>query len=255
MWFPHMRDPNWRPDPGMMKRWQDERAAQTAEVKAKAERTLALIEKERRWMSYHDNLDEAARSWWISQGIEPEWQDWWKLGYVAERGFEHNDEVFTRPAFTIPKFDLGWHFTNIDYRIVNPPENVGKYRPIAGLPAAFFLSRPDMKQFSDEVFIVEGSKKAMVLGLRKGLLHNTVIGIPGKSAWAGVEERVKPCGRVWIILDPDAIEWAHKLGRAIGSAARIVELPTKIDDAILHYGLSWPRFQGALRQAVKPNVD
>ena len=139
----------------------------------------------------------------------------------------------------------------MDYRLLNYPEGAGKYRPEKDLPAAPFLSRPDAHSLTDEVVIVEGSKKAMVTTIRSGMNIDTVhtYGIPSKNSWAHIDRRVKDCGRVWIVPDPDGVAWGYKLAAAIGKDARVVELPFKPDDGFLHYGLDDRTWQNALRCA------
>lgn len=252
-WFPDMDNPNWKPDLEQMKRWNAEREERMMTEMRKAERALTLLRQEKLWLSYHLQMTDEARKWWIDQGVPKEWQDFWKLGYTDEKLFKVHEEAYTSPAYTIPKFDFGWIPTNIDYRLLNPPLGAGKYRPLPDLPAAYFLSRPDKTQWDDEVFIVEGSKKAMVLGIRKAVVKLQVVGIPSKNSWAGIETRgLGEVGRVWVILDPDALEvWAIQLARKIGDNARLVTLPVKVDDGILCYHLDGRAFQSALRQAIK----
>lgn len=252
LWFPDMVDPSFRPDPELMKVWQEEREQHYRVQKEMAERALRMLENEKTWLEWHEGMDERARKMWEDVGVPREWQDFWKLGYTDNKQFEHCGEIFTRPSMTIPKFDFGWHVRNIDFRLIDPPSGVGKYRPVPNLPATVFISTPNEKDLRDEVFVVEGSKKAMILSIytdNDGMRQT--IGIPSCTSWAGFEDRLKECGRVWLIGDPDATDWFMKLGRAIGDCARVVELSCKPDDAILKYGLTPNLFKQALRQAIK----
>ena len=232
------------------------RSRRAAEQARDGERRSALERFSTReiWKEFHQRMTFENREWWNSQGIPADWQDFWKLGYLPEKIFEQDGQPFTRAAYTIPKFDLRWAPKNIDYRIVDPPPGVGKYRPAPGLPACAFLSLPFRKEIDDEVFIVEGSKKAMVLTCKKALPckdYPFVIGLPGCASWAGVEERVKESGRVWVMLDPGAEDWAGKLARAVGRAARVVTLEMKPDDMVLA-GAELRDFTARLRQARVP---
>jgi hypothetical protein len=221
--------------------WQ-ERVAQEEQARAAYRRKrLAEFSTRELWEELHERMTAENYAWWRSQGIPQPFADFWRLGYTPERTFEHDGETFVRPAYTIPKFDLKWVPRNIDYRIVDPPEGVGKYRPAAGLSPAAFLSRPDMTVLPDEVIVVEGSKKAMVVSLfiLDGEYPSQVIGVPSKNSWAGMADLLREnCGRVWIVLDPDARLWSLRMAQAIGPAARVVTLPSKPDDAFLHYGLT-----------------
>jgi len=231
---------------------EDKRKWAEAAAKAEQERTeyrrrkLAEFTTAEIWAELHERMTDTNYRWWESQGIPADWADFWKLGYTAEKRFEHDGDLFTRSAYTIPKFDLTWKPTNIDYRIIDPPPGVGKYRPSPGLPAAAFLSRPDHDKMTDSITIVEGSKKAMVVSIWQGN-ENQVIGIPGCSSWAGVDKL--QAGRVYIVLDPDARAWALKLARAIGPAARVVVLPVKPDDAFTQHGMSTAEWGRVLRGA------
>jgi hypothetical protein len=242
----------YRPDPALMRAWQIEReqAAETARMRAQA--TLDVLSRERKWMDYHNNMDDSARALWKDAGIPVSWQDFWQLGYLSERQFEYGGELLTRAALTIPKFDFGFSLRNIDYRLIDPPAGVGKYRPLQDVPAAAYLSTPNESAWRDEVFVVEGSKKAMVTAIWTGPDLRQVVGLPSCNSWAGMDIALRNCGRVWVILDPDATAWANKFALSVGKNARVVELPHKVDDAILKYGLSPDRFASLLRQARKP---
>lgn len=228
-----------------VERFRQERAAherQEREKRLKDFTTRELGEE------YHARLAKKNYDWWQQQGITPDWVDWWRLGYLPEKSFKHGEQLYTCPAYTIPKFDLDWQPVNIDYRLINPPAGVGKYRPEYGLPAAPFLSRPDLKEFPDELIITEGSKKAMVTSLYTYPGQNSfVVGVPSKSSWCGIADRIKHIGRAWIVLDPDAQPEAHKLAVAIGKVARVIALPFKIDDGFLRYGFTWKNLQTAMR--------
>jgi hypothetical protein len=254
VWLQGRDDKDFKPDTQLTRRWNEEREHQYRLQKAQAERALDILAKERRWITYHENLEksQSARELWAESGIPVDWQDFWKVGYVPEKTFEHDGVFYTRPALCIPKFDFGWKPTNIDFRLIDPPENVGKYRPLADLPAAAFISTPNETELRDEVFVVEGSKKAMVLSIRTGKDVKQVFGVPGCMSWAGVDERLRDkCGRVWVLFDPDAPHAAYKFARSVGESARVVELPLKPDDAILQARMTKQEFGRFLRQAVR----
>jgi len=230
-----------------------DRQRQLAAEKDRAERTRRLAEFSDRWISeeHHSRLMKKNYEWWESQGIPPAWADWWKLGYTPEKTFKHGEATYTRPAYTIPKFDFLWKPTNMDYRLIDPPPGVGKYRFETGLNLSVFLSRPDMQTFTDEVIITEGSKKAMVTHrfTYPDKEDHLIIGVPSKSAWCGIAERVRNLNRAWIILDPGAEREANKLAEQIGKAARVLTLPFKIDDGFLKHGFTWFDLQKVMRWA------
>jgi hypothetical protein len=199
------------------------------------------------WRELHERMGDANRAWWEAQGIPSFLQDFYKLGFSANRQFEHDGAMFVRDAYTIPKFYTSWAPRNIDFRIVDPPSGVGKYRPAAGLPSAYFLSRPDYANIEGEVIIVEGSKKAIVV-CNYIDDKRQVIGVPSKNSWAGAEKECAMCDVVYIMLDPDAEDWALRLAKAIGKRARVVTPPDKPDDMILN-GIGKDAFNRLLRYA------
>jgi hypothetical protein len=143
---------------------------------------------------------------------------------------------------------------NIDYRLVNPPPGTsGKYRQEFGLSSAPFISRPNLPELHNDgvVYVVEGSKKAIVTCIASGG-EAQVIGLPGCTSWAGVPERLsKGPDRVYVLFDPDAVEWGEKFALQVGENARTLSLPIKIDDAFISGGLTWKIFQQLLNQARK----
>ena len=206
---------------------------QETDATRKKAQTLALekYQKSRIWEKYHKNLTPQHRAWWRSQGIPDKWQDFWQLGYVPNLALHR---TINRHAYTIPKFGFGGEPTNLDYRIIDPPQDMGKYRPIRGLPVAPFISRPKMPDWN-EVYIVEGSKKAMVLTCHNIMPESgLVIGIPSCNSWAGIEKMAQKWETtIWVMLDPGANEWAYHLSRALGPPAIVVELSDKPDDMVL----------------------
>lgn len=141
----------------------------------------------------------------------------------------------------------------MDYRLVNPPEKTGKYRQEFGLASTAFISRPDYDNLhlNGVTYVVEGSKKAMVTCIWGGG-DIQVIGLPGCTSWAGIPERLKiGIERVYVLFDPDAEEWGRRFATQVGSHARTLTLPIKIDDAFISGGLTWTIFQNLLLQARK----
>lgn len=238
-------------DPARLAEQEQARQAQAEKERTERQKRMEDFSTRELGEEYHSRLIEQSYQWWEKQGIRRRAVDWWKLGYLPDKHFSHAGQPFTRPCYTIPKYEFGWKLINMDYRLVDPPEGVGKYRPEYGLPAALFLSRPDLSAFPEMVYIVEGSKKAMVTTLNNPNHHNPpmVIGVPSKNSWCGLAERVRNCARVWIALDPDAQSEAQRLAAQIGKAARVVSLPFKIDDGFMLHGLTWRGLERALRYA------
>lgn len=236
--------------PEMRSKWVRETEIKQAEADAKRRVALAQFTSAEIWRELHERMTEENRAWWDRQGIPSYLQDFYQLGFTPQKSFEHDGQFFKRDAYTIPKFGLNYAPKNLDYRIVDPPEGVGKYRPAAGLPAAYFLSRPDYTEMPGELFIVEGSKKAIIFCHYLEQARQ-VIGVPSCNSWAGAEVEAAKAERVWIMLDPDAQKWAQALAAKIGKAARVVVLPEKPDDMILA-GAKERTFQRLFRYARRP---
>lgn len=218
------------------------------------DRNLQRLRSAMSWKVSHEQMSEDNRAWWRRAGVPDDWQDFWCLGYQPERIFQDAEgHPCVRPAYTIPKFDFGWKLKNIDYRLIDPPLGVGKYRPEFGLPAAPFISRPDLSNgsFPDFVLVAEGSKKAMVSSVHlDGIL---TIGVPAARSWAGVDQKLRDGPEVLVVLDPDAEQAARRLTTSIGKQASYLLLPTKIDDAFLRGYLDQNSFYKlAKRNSRKP---
>lgn len=234
--------------------------SEQAEEKRRRER-FAQFTTDELWKELHNRLTEEHRHWWEAQGIGAYWQDFWQLGYTPDKAFKVGDKLYHSPAMTIPIFDLGWEPKNIQYRLLREIPGSGKYRPEIHTPAAF-ISRPDMTLDVDEVVIVEGSKKAMVVYLYLDYKEEQfqTVGVPSMNSWAGMEQRFENAGRVYVMLDPDSMkrpirapdDWQPypvKLCKKIGLKSRLVELPAKPDDMLLKHGATSDTFREAFRNA------
>ncbi len=143
-------------------------------------------------------------------------------------------------SYTIPYSQDG-KLINIRHRLGK--EIGGKYRPeFAGIPNAIFNADRLAKSFDvyrnpDELIIVEGEIKAMVLdqvGFR-------VIAIPGATSWPrlidDIQRDLKPFSRIFIALDPGAETQARALAVAIGTKAIVSCLSGKPDDMLVIDGI------------------
>jgi hypothetical protein len=229
---------NWKPDPLLM-------IQQAERVKLERE------QREQRWRDWcngfaagyfwrewHDHMTEANRQWWQKQGVHKQLQDYYELGYIAEKKIKTKEDKsesdFTiLPAYTIPVRDRDtWDLTGVHYRLVDPPEYVGgKYRYQEGVPAREFYAVPGVK---DKAIVVEGAKKAMVVYDRLDADYQ-VIGLPGCTPSEEVMNRVKECGEVWLALDPGCMKQEQRFKRIVPQA-KIMRMPTKPDDFFLGGG-------------------
>ena len=200
------------------------------------QRVLEELRQTQAWLTYHRNLleNEAARKLWQARGLPADWQKFYQLGYCPEFPVSTQHGRWLTPTLTIPIWDTAWQPLNIRHRLLNPPEPNDKYRPDrAGLHSAPLLGNPNRGFDHDPILVVEGEIKAMVTYKTLYTGEDStpqVIGIPGKTAYRDVLERLK--GRdVYILFDPDAGQQAHDAALAVGG--RLVTCPMKIDDAIL----------------------
>jgi len=211
------------------------------------EQRLSALEQMHRKMyladAYHQNVndtDNGALAYWASEGIIPETVERFKLGYCSRCPTDHQH----RPSYTIPVIIAGKLY-NIRHRIKNA-DNGDKYRPeMAGLPSVLF-NADELYNDYESLIILEGEKKSIVVS-QSGFCNN--VAIMGKSgfnaAWRVKFERFK---RVYVALDPDALDQAAEIARLFGDRGRVVILPEKIDDMIVRYGADWRDIEHLLAQ-------
>src|SRR3990167_5340981 len=195
----------------------------------------------------HERLTAEHRQQWRSWGVPDEWQDHLRLGFSPEKVYRGDDgELHTSASYTIPYYHTGYTFCTLQYRLFNPPTPTDRYRFEQGLGTAYYQAEP-AKELGDIILICEGAKKAIVANVYGGT-GATVLAIPSKGDSAGIIEAVKAASRVYILLDPDGLTAAHRLAKQIGKkTARVVELPTKIDDGLMRYGLTHANLHDAMK--------
>lgn len=224
-----------------------ERMAEYAQRAAQAEaarqqetaRRLREFTDSELWAELHRRMTDANRAWWRAQGIPDEMQDFWQLGFSANTPFGS--------AYTIPYFDNQFNAINMQYRLTRT-DTGDKYRWAGVGYSSYFTAWPTVE--FDQAVICEGAKKAMVFANALYTEGVQVFGVPSKSDSAGLKPE---CGRVWVMLDPDATARAHELAAEIGPSARVVELTGKADDLIVKHGAGKKEFRAFFRQAVRPN--
>jgi len=217
---------------------------QQVEVEEVTDKISALTESYL-WLKYHQNLTEEIRAWYRDRGIPDLWQDKWLLGYTPRRSYLHDQQTLYSPAYTIPKTNYEFQIVNIDYRLVDFPDDAGKYRSESGLPPAVFIANPEIRE-GNRLFVVEGAFKAMnlYLFLEDNDWHSQVIGLPSVSSKLFLEHvtRFETC---YVMLDPDSVKITRAVAKQIGYKGRPIYMPAKIDDAILA-GLSWTTFKNIM---------
>jgi hypothetical protein len=229
---------NKPPDPVKIKEAEELRREMGQREQRRLNARIDELRRDAYWEGWHDAMQTRHRELWRAEGISDGLQDFFKLGYVGNR--------------QIPIFDVGWNAVNVQYRIVQPPRNVGKYRFTAGLPAPLYLTDPDNEP-SGPTVLVEGAKKAIVLYANLG--HKfAVVAVPSKMPSKGLIERLKDCDPVYVALDPDAYsdgQSARRIGLMLGNRARFTRLPAKPDDLLIKYGFTATAMMGYFDQATR----
>lgn len=214
-----------------------------------AQDALADLREAAAHLQYHANLaaSEAARDIWRRRGVDDYWQDYWQLGYRSTYKVHTKSGWWTTPTITIPIYGQNRNLLNIRHRLLNPYTPGDKYRPErSGLTAMPFYADPDSWLDIDRVLVVEGEIKAMVTYLCADDHRLQVIGIPGKSSFAGLRDKLAG-HTVYILLDPDARAEAMEYARQV--RGRYIQLAMKVDDAILAGALDKQGLRGLIKNA------
>lgn len=222
---------------------QRRQAAKQAEL----EQRLSALEQMHRCqdhLRYHNQLDEAGREYWHSQGIYDRAIDNFVLGYCDQCPTYRESA-----SYTIPVFGYDGELINIRHRLVE--ENGGKYRPhLAGLGQQLF-GADVLKGKPERALVLEGEKK-VICYRQNGF---SAVGIMGKCArWQRAWfEWFKGVPEIVIALDPDAEGRAWRLGEAFAKAGfggvKIANFPTKPDDAIVLHGARLEDIEAILHTA------
>lgn len=253
----------------------DQRRPTHEEIEAATRERLRLVEAENQrikaklqriadadfWRRWHDDMGEERRDLWRREGIPDYFIDYYALGYAADYTCYYDGREWHTAAMTIPHYGPGWKLTNIQYRLLNPPEPGDKYRQTAGLPAALFLTEPDTP-LAGAVLLTEGAKKAIVtyanLGERPGGTKMAMASIPSKTPSHTLLDRLADAEPVFLCLDPDAysstkgVPAANRIAVALGRGrVRIVRLPVKADDFFTRYNGTQRDFMNHIRQAIR----
>lgn len=210
------------------------------------------------WRGWHDGMQQSQRHLWYSAGIGDRQIDYYNLGYCADHAYSWNGETFHSDTLTIPHYTFGFKPINVQHRLLHAVEGAGKYRQLPGLPAAAFLTDPESSRLEQQVLIVEGAKKAMVVFDRAGAMYNgkpiSIVGVPSKTPGKNILGQFADCESILLALDPDACfgpdSAAQTMSKELGSErTKIVRLPVKPDDFFVRHGGTQKQFQDFLRQA------
>lgn len=205
------------------------------EIRLQVARLKTWQEKQAYRRGWNDALSYAAREWWHRQGIEDASIDCYGLGackYPIRN--TRTGEQLDLDAYTIPVRDPEtWEIVNMQYRLENPPAGVGKYRQATGIAARSFYAR---QHTGEDVLIVEGAKKAIVLDQLLGRSVQ-VVGLPGISPSPALIDELAGYKRKWFLPDPDVTDKPIRRFSERLTDLRVVRLPVKPDDAVTQFGM------------------
>lgn len=220
-------------DPVEMKRLADERAARAAaelaDKQARMDAALRELRTAEKHLEYHNRMGQWARDMWTARGLTEDWQGYYYLGGCDD--FIVNGTHHT-PTLTIPIVDEERNLLNIKHRLINPQSPNDKYRPERGGLGPFppLLACPEMGYDGGLVIVVEGEIKAMVTWAYANNSDWQVIGVPGRTQFKTLAEKLK--GKPVLVLpDPGAEAEALEFAKLTGG--RFLRLPDKPDDYIL----------------------
>lgn len=225
-------------------------AANIRERLEKLENALAELRDEQLHMKYYEIGGTDGLKAWEARGVPGWYQDWMYLGYDPDHRFWIGQEYHS-PTLTIPVYQAGTRdLVNIRHRLLNPCDQIGKYRPErSGLPAALFPANPD-QALTGPTILCEGEIKAMVTWITADS-DVQVVGSPSKNLSQEMFASLSDCNPIYYVPDPDT-EYSvlKKVKEQLkGRDLFMVKLPDKIDDLILSAGLDKRWMQSALRHA------
>ncbi len=185
--------------------------------------------KSRVWEIYHSKLNQQHRQTLRQWGIDDSWQDYLQIGFVA-RKYYWNESMKVSPAISFPYFGMNREPITMQYRLM--AEGIeDRYRFEKGLGTSFYNPTPD-EPIGEDVLIVEGVKKSIAVKIL-GRLNLTVLAVPSRSDFGGIEKAIVHCVRKWVLLDPDAITQCNKLASRIDGKGIAHLFNRKVDDMLL----------------------
>lgn len=211
-------------------------------------RQAALPPRQAEALRYHEQLHQRSSlgvtgwDWWKQQGLSAPTISRFQVGYARQCPTLPDTD-----SFTLPIAYRGELF-NIRHRLAQPVANAhGKYRPQRkGLGAHLFNADSLDVARPDDVLIVGGEKKAMVLvDLGIESIMPVVSSTGGESSWTrGVDgselvsrwyDMLLEFRRVFVLFDhePAMIPVAQRTARIFGRRGRVLWTPGKVDDYVL----------------------
>jgi hypothetical protein len=236
---------NWKPDPITIQQAKE----CTEQLERERQDRIATWQRGYRdgqVRSWHDAMSPEHREYWRSQGI-PDWAiDDYQLGFCSAKKIMTEHGEITLPVYTIPVYQPTTHaIVNVQYRLLNPPPGIGKYRQEYGLPSASFYAA---EKVDGEAIIVEGAKKAIVVfdTLERKV---QVVGLPSNCPSVRLLRELESYRRLYLILDPHSHKQVERIARLLHSRVGVVTMPAKPDDAIVRHGLDKDGLHAYLKMA------
>ncbi len=236
-----------------LEHFRQEQIRREEERKRSAERALAILRNEEVWMTYHQQMNQRGRDWWLKRGIPREWQQTWYLGWRNDLQVSiGKGEWITCEAATLPIMDAEGQVLNVKYRLDNPPQGIGKYRyQLTGRPAPLFMANPGMP-LAGNVTAIEGEIKAAVSMVTLSDPSMCIVGIPGATPGAEIVKQLQQADRVTLVMDPGAGPQLVALARQIGVGKCWGLIPPiKIDDGLIATKADSYQVHRLLQSAIK----
>jgi energy-coupling factor transporter ATP-binding protein EcfA2 len=241
--------------------YENRQALEAAQMKARLDEFIAS----KLWEFFANEMTSRERWMWEKIGIPPEYQKLWKLGYMKH----YPSKQFNSDALTIPYFSHDGDASNLQYRLLQPPQPQDRYRFTKGLKPGLFLAEPD-REFKGKCLVVEGAKKSMVTWrvFIDEASHRdwSIIALPSAQSYSLLPQ-LEGFEAVWIVLDPDQYRGkknvlGHEMNKPITKFLRrlmkvdipeiyVAKPPQKIDDAFVKYGATAKDFMAIINQSYR----
>lgn len=261
-YFAFADDDQERPSAEAIEKATRERLALTEKENTRIRDKIKRIADSNFWHLWHTDMTPEHRRLWHREGINDWAIETYQLGYCPDHTTMYDGQEWHTPTMTIPLFAPGWEWVNLQHRLLKPPEPGDKYRQMAGLPSAMFLTEPDTAPAGPTI-VVEGAKKAIVCHLNIGHLGYTIVAVPSKAPSQVILDQLDNADPVYMMLDPDAYtptktktgqrlepaasRMAKRLGR---ERVKVVKVPVKPDDLFTIYRGQADDMHEFIRQAV-----
>lgn len=243
---------NWIPKDEYVKLIQEQKLAEKQARLKKLQDWQNLLDP-KSVVTWHNALTREHRDDLHSAGIRDALIDTFCIGYDAGRMVSvSGGGLVNVPAYTIPIVSPFTHkIVNIQSRLISPPDGVGRYRQVSGIPASnFYVSNLN---YDETVIIVEGFKKAAVLSDFLGARYQ-VVGIPGINPHYSLLEELAPFRHKVLIPDPtsdsELIKIIARFKQILGEMS-LVSIFSKVDDIIVRGNVTLTQMNNLIAGAAR----